>query len=255
MPRKEYKLNQNQVQFLKLLFKFRFANTELLARYKSVSQTAIKKTLANLTERKLIDRHYGSSYKFSGRGAEYYLTLEGMKLLRDMGLSQKAMRTMYNNTKATLEFRQQCLDIFAAYLRLRELYPETFSMFTRSELADFAYFPQPSPDLYLIRKTPLDDLINEYMLEINTDARFFVQKKRLDVYFEHADSGEWDDQGNGYPILLWICGDSRMEMKVQKYLENRLDDLEVRTTTLKALLNKHSQEKVIWSTEEKLVDL
>lgn len=247
---KEYKLNSNQLQLLKLMFKFRFCTSDLIARYKNISRSASNYALAILVKRGLVGKNFDSSFKFSGQGAQYYLTTEGVRTLREHGIGSKGLHAIYRNPNATPGFIKLSLNIFAVYLSLREHYPETFNIFTRSELADFDYFPKPSPHLYLNRKNPSNSLANEYMLEINTDTTFFTHKKRLDAFFNHADSGEWEDQGNGYPTLLWVCPDNRIEAKVQKYLENRLDDLEVRTTTIKALLNKHSLETKIWSTED-----
>lgn len=257
MANRRNKLNNKQIQLLKLLFKFRFVTAELVARHKGIRKSAVNNAFSILLDQGLIARHYDNSYKIQGRGATYYLTPEALRLLKgNYKLSETVVRAMLNNKRLSDSFIDDNLTIMAAYLNLRAIYPNAFNIFTASELGDFDYFPEPKPSLYLIRKKPATSSHKDYLLDIFNDSRLFIIKKRIQVYIDHFDSGDW---GEGeYPTILLVCADPRSEEKVLKYVESLLEDFELYATTKKALLNRQSQEMAIWTdaiNPEELISL
>ncbi len=245
------KLNSKQVHLLKLLFKFRFASAELLARQKKVSPRSVNNTLSILMDQGYISRRYDKSYKLLGKPASYFLVSKGLKLLRDEhSLSQKALHLMYKNKSLSQSFVDHNLNVFTACLNLREAYKDTFSIFTKSETAELDYMPEKLPDLYLSRKEPAEDQPNEYLLDIFTDTQFFIIKKRIDAYVEHFESGDWPN--NQYPTILIACQDARTEEKLHKHIQTALDnnyideeDLRFMTTSTKSLLDGATKD--IWT--------
>jgi hypothetical protein len=152
---------------------------------------------------------------------------------------------MYKNKTVSELFVSDKLIIMEAYLTLRDSYLDTFNIFTTSELGGFTDLPEPQPSLYLNRKKPSTAKSNDYMLDIIKDNRLFVSKLRLQQYIEHCESGEWGE--GDYPAVLLVLPDSRAEEKVLKTIESLLEDFDIYTTTIKALLGPKSDNKAIWS--------
>src|SRR5476651_357600 len=159
MVARRNKLNDNQIKLLQLLYKFRFVTAELAAMHKGIRRSAVNNAFAILLDQELIARHYDNSYKIKGKGATYYLTPKALRLLRDMyKLNEAVLRNLLKNKRLSDGFIDDNLTIMAAYLKLREAYPDSFNVFSVSELGDFDYFPEPKPNLYLSRKEPVDGL-------------------------------------------------------------------------------------------------
>lgn len=257
-----YSLNANQIHVLKLMFKFRFITSSLLARYKGISRISSNKTLKILLDQEYIGTRYDKSYKIQGKGASYFLAKKALTYLRDKHhMNQQVLHALYKNKTVGNAFVDHNIDIFAAYLALRDSYSGAFHIFTKTETADYGYFPEPRPDLYLNRIKPSDTSPNEYMLDIFTNSQLFIIKKRIAVYLEHFESGDWESEAEtAYPAILIACPDSRMEERLQlhvaKVLDNPgIDDLNIYTTTVKALVGSDT---LIWSDviePEKLLSL
>jgi len=250
-----YSLNAKQIHVLKLMYKFRFVTSSLLARYKGISRIASNKALKILLEQKYIGMHYDRSYKIQGKGAYYYLAPKALTLLKDSHqANEQVLHAMYKNKTVGQDFIDHNLDVYKVYLVLRDSYPGTFHIFTKSELADFTYFPETRPDLYLNRITPVDDLQDQYIVEVfSATSQPFVMKNRFKALLEHNDSGEWEAEAEtDYPTILLVCPkashEESLQAEIAKALDNAgIDELFVYTTTLKALMASNGAQKTIWS--------
>lgn len=251
----ERKLTQAQNELLKLLYKFRYSNSQLLSTHRNKSTTAINKTLTILLNRKFIGRNYSPSYKLAGRGAEYYLTNAGIRYLRETyHLNESVLHAMYKNKSIGQPFIQKCLLIYETYIKLQKQYSNNFTILTRAEVADSEGFLAPLPDLYFYSDS------QDYLLDIFNDNLFYLVKKRIDQLVEHHESSDWPEKK--YPTLLLVFSDSRIEAKAQNYIEKKKDDnyiededLTILTTTQRALLT--GTENAIWTkgTNKQLLSL
>jgi len=248
-------LNENQKQYLKLMYKFRFVSIPLLSTYKGISQVAVKRSLKTLEDRGYVQRRFNQSYFKQNKPASFSLNKQSINYFKDKpSVNDSVLHTMYKNASVADSFVQQSLDIYKIYINLNKLYPEVFNIFTRAETVEYGEtFPSPQPDLYISRKDPSDDSTDEYMLDIFTGVQTFVIKKRIDQYIEHFESGDWEDEV--YPTVLVVCPNSRVEDQIQEYFENAKDsafieddDLIFMTTTIKALLDLKNSNKKIWSS-------
>jgi hypothetical protein len=242
-PRKPSPL---QTELLKLLYKFRFTTAPLLATHKRKDQVTITQSLKTLLDKKYIARNYTPAYKLAGRGAEYYLTNDGIRYLRqNYKLSEEVLHAMYKNKSIGQPFIQKCLLIYQVYISLQNQYGQTMKLYTRSEMQNAEGFPAPLPDLYLTYND------KDYLLDIFTEYLFFYVKKRIDLIMKHYESDEWPD--DTYPTILLVFPDSRIEAKAQAYIEKVKDDayiedtdLNILTTTTGALLK--GSDNNIWSS-------
>ncbi len=212
---KRYKLNAKQIHLLKLIYKFRFVTSSLMAQYKGISIAGCNYAFKVLEGHELIARHFDKTYKLQGKAARYYLTNKGIKYLRDtQELDEQVLHAMYKNKSVTTSFIDHHITVLGAYLHFRDKYPDTFEVFTRSESRSFEDFPEPSPDLYLRRVRESDTMPNEYFLELHHDNQSFVAKKRLASLVENYEE-EWPD--DTHPTLLFALADARTEQNFQEH--------------------------------------
>ena len=264
-PAKRYPLNSKQLHLLKLIYKFRFINSSLLASYLGITNVTCFRRLKVLLDQDYIASYYDQSYKLLGKGAVYYLTIKSINLFKDdPDFNNQVLHAMRKNNIVSEPFIDHNITVMKACLALRQQYPGIFHIFTKSELGDYTFFPNPRPDLYLNRIKPSDTTANEYIFEVFLNETLFVIKKRVLAYIEHFESGEWEAEAESdYPTLLFAFPDSRAEANIQAHIAKILDsmgidELNIYTTTNKALINPNNNVKVIWSnaTEpEKLVSL
>ena len=239
-------LNPNQVQLLKLLYKFRFVSSDLLAKYKKLSRKNISNSLNILLDQDLVDRLYDKSFKLRGKAAIYFLTPTGLKKLKEyLVLNDNVVHAMYKNKAVSEDFINNQLLVLEVCTALQRLYPYTFNIFTRSELAQFDYFPEPKPYLYLSRKKPISEKQNDYLLDIITDNRKFIIKKQIQTYINHHDSGDWGDEE--YPTVLLLCATPRIEENALKFTESLLEDFDFYTSNTERLLDPNTNGDDVWS--------
>ena len=236
------------------MYKFRFVTLPLLSKSRKISKVSIFKTMNILLDKQYVLKRYDKSYKLAGKPAQFSLAKQAIALLKEhQGLSEKYLHSLYRNPGLSEQFADHCLEVYQTYLTLNQQYPNTFSMYTRAELADYGdSYPEPLPDLVLKRKDS-ETTPEMYFLDILKDNQLWLIKKRINAYIEHYESGDWEE--DVYPTVLFVCEDSNTEKKLLEYAEQAKDnafieddELIFMTSTKKSL---HNDNKLIWSSQEK----
>lgn len=216
-------LTIQQLTTLKIIYKFRFITADLLSKYRNISLPTAKESLTILLKSNYIGRHYEKSYKLLGKGARYYLTAQSLKLLRDQeGLNERVLHGRYKDKSATEALIESSLEVFKTALEVRSLYPDTFTIFTQYELADYSYFPRPLPSLYLKRNELVATKPSTYFIELVGDTQFFVITKRIGQYIEHYESGEW--VRGAYPQIIFRVNTIALKKRIDEYIENLIEN-------------------------------
>jgi hypothetical protein len=252
-PKSRKQLNDKQKDILLILYKFRFITVELVVKYqKDISRRYTNTRLRILLEQEYIGRNYDANYRIDRKQAIYYLLPNGINFLKkDPDLNSIVLNTIYDDKKRTSQFINHCLDFLKLYLKLHDLYGSSLSFYSKSEQAEYDYFPRPLPDAYFILET--EQTSSQYMLEIvEASTQSWVIKKTLKRYINHVESGDWDETDSDYPTLLLVCETPSLERRIQqqatKLLDNSdTDELTIYTTTTKALMDSNSPKDTIWS--------
>ena len=254
MVKRQTKVNQNQLELLLLMYKFRFVTMPLLSKSRKISKVSIFKTMNILLDKQYVLKRYDKSYKLAGKPAQFALAKQAISLLKDhKGLSEKYLHSLYRNPGLSEQFANHCLEVYQAYLTLNQQYPDTFSIYTRAELVDYEdSYPEPLPDLVLKRKDS-ETTPKMYFLDILKESQLWLIKKCINAYIEHYESGDWEEEI--YPTVLFVCEDSNVEKKVLEYAEQAKDnafieddELIIMTTTKKSL---PADNKAVWSSSDK----
>jgi len=232
------KLSNKQLHTLKIVFKFRFVTSSLLAEYRSVNKNSLNRMLQNLVNQNYLTKKYDNSYRIDRKGAQYTLAPKGITyLLKNTDLPKKALHAMYN--VMTESFIQHCLITFQLANYIKQTYPEEFSIYSATEIASDTDFPLPRPSLYLRRKKDVDTKPYEIFVELHHDNQPFLIRKRFNKLLEHYDNDGWPDAS--YPALLFVLASDRQAKTFLEYTESvfestGIEDVRVFAISLESLL-------------------
>jgi len=259
MPKHEPKfrrpLNNQQVQLLQTLYKFRFATAQLIAKSQgSKHPRIIRKRLKILVDQEYIGQNYDSSYKIKGRPATYYLLLEAIRYLRQQPYAtQRALRSMYYDRKADDKKIAHYLNVFAIYVEFKRLYPGEFNFFSSSELKDKKHLPKYLPDVYLSRKTRGNSRANDFFLDSYEEATYYRHlQTRIRQYIAYAESDKWQDATKRpLPTIIMVCETKSLERRMLRIAARELDtsyaDLIFLAIDKEALTSAQNRDQLKWS--------
>ena len=248
-------LNKSQYEILQILYKFRFANINLISKYQELkSPVYTYKRVANLVEQEYIARNYDGTYQIHGKQANYYLLKKGIRtLLEDPDLNHRGLKGMYRDSSVSDNFIDHCLDIFKIYNKFIDLYGKDLEFYTKNELSGDPEFNTPLPDGYITIKK------QEYILEIiEPNLAYYQLRAKIQKHIKNSDSQIWNRLD--YPTLLFVCPNSAIERRVRiianKSFGNYDSVIKLYITTIKAILAIHNKTDSIWSNiESELVEL
>ncbi len=153
-PSSKKKLNPKQIEILLLLYKFRFANVESIAKYQQLSSAKYTyKRLTNLVEQGYIGRNYDSSYRLANKPASYFLKSKAiifLKRYQPANLNPQVLNNIYKDKAASQHFIDHSMVILELYNKLNELYEPPIGFWSKTELYPYDFFPRPLPDGYLV---------------------------------------------------------------------------------------------------------
>ena len=237
-PIRRNKLNAKQIQLLKTIYKFRFITLSLLARYRHSDQSSLNRNLQRLVDQKYLIKQYDNSYRIDRKAARFSLAPTAITwLMKNSDLNHKTIHAMYN--KSEEPFVLQSLAVMETAISLKETYPDTFYIYSASEISRDIDFPKPRPHLYLRRIETDNQKKNEYFVELHHTNQPYLIRQRFKELVQHYDDEGWPD--GGYPGLLFILGSARQETSFARFAHEVLDaagidDLKVLTTTYNALV-------------------
>ncbi len=256
-PKYRKKLNQEQLQVLELLYKFRFASSEQIARNSNKkSNKYVQKRLKILEDQALIAKRYDKSYKLKGKPAAYYLLPKGARALADLDNRDEDepinIKAIYKEKNVSENFIAHCLNILSAYLQLISQYGPKLQFYTKSDLKyeQYDYFPQPLPGAYLRLK--IDSGEKQFFLDIFEDTQpYFVLVRRVKKYFSYTGSGDWATTDSELPTILLVSPNTSVQKRLRKKLARELresweDDILFATTTLQELLESSEVKGKVW---------
>lgn len=152
-PKYRKKLNEEQLAVLNLLYTFRFASNEHVAKYSGKKNNKhVQKRLKILEDQEYIAKRYDKSYKLKGKPAAYYLLPKGARALVDVGDRDNNeptnIKRIYKDKDVSEGFIEHSLNILGVYLALSALHGNKLDFFTKSDLKyeQFDFYPQPLPD-------------------------------------------------------------------------------------------------------------
>lgn len=241
---KSTRRSKRQAELLEFIYAYRFVTTKQVQVFlgkKQVQQA--QQRLNTLLAKGYIDRRFNNEDRLLGRYASYYLSLDGLKLLKRYG-SPQALKNMRKDATASDSFVKHNVAIGDVAADLTRIYHKAtrLMIFTKNELlredannndgsVDYepasASFPQPLPDMYI------DHLYGEdgwthYVAEVwHSTVPFWVYRKRIKYYMEYVDDEACEEAFCGeLPPVLLICDTPTLQRRVQRYLRRMTDSVD-----------------------------
>src|SRR5664279_809286 len=111
-------LNNNQIQNLKTVLKFRYVTTDNLARYQSITTNSAYSALEILNKAGYLGKIYEKSYRLLNKSARYFLTQQSLTYLRskaNVKLEDTVWKSRKTDDKKTTDFIDLQVALHAAY--------------------------------------------------------------------------------------------------------------------------------------------
>ena len=195
------KLTGQQQRVVKLLFKFRFVSSGLLANVMGIRREGTYQVLEQLVAKKLVTKVYKEEYRIDRKPAYYYLNKNGVTAVRKlMDTKESVVHALYKNDEMTDEFVSHSMKLMQCYTAIMKYLPEGSEIFSKTEINRFDQFPKNRPDLYI--RTPDG---REAIAVIVDDKPLYIVRKRLDEIVAHSEDEGWD--GDTYPLICFVLRD------------------------------------------------
>lgn len=248
-PKYRRKLNPAQLEVLKLLYRFRFASSDVIAQYFGKSSGVfVYKRLKILQEQGYIIKRFDSSYRIQGKPATYCLSPMGGRMLQENEPHDTTIniKGLYKNKTNSEAFVRRCIDMFTIHNQLKASYGDALKFFTKSETSAYDYFPQPLPDAYFRLKNP-KQAEQFFISQCYRSQPFFTLAHEVKKFIEYAELGDWDETGTNLPVMLLVCESYSLQKRLQKFIASALnssdDEAKFALTTQAVLIGGKSD---IW---------
>jgi DNA-binding PadR family transcriptional regulator len=230
------KLTPWQQRVLKLLFKFRFISTQLLADIMVINRKSAYQVLESLVSNGLVDKVYETDFRYAKKPAYYYLSKKGVTAVRKLlDVKETVVHTLYNNPKAPEDFISHCLTVAACYVVTVRLSSPEANILTKTEINKLTQFPKNRPDLYI--KTPDG---KEAIVVVADNQPKYITQKRLDEIIDHSEDEGWPN--GDYPHICFILKDDHAVHSFLYITNKKLEDIgfdedeiHILATSLKAI--------------------
>lgn len=224
-PKYRRKLNPAQLEVLKLLYRFRFASSDVIAQYFGKSSGVfVYKRLKILQEQGYIVKRFDSSYRIQGKAATYCLSPMGGRMLQEHESPDATINVkgLYKNKTNSEAFVRRCTGMFVIHNQLKASYGDTLKLFTKSEIGTYDYFPQPLPDAYFRLKNSKQT--EQFFISLCYSSQpFFTLAREVKKFIEYAELGDWDATGTNLPVMLLVCESYSLQKRLQKFITSALD--------------------------------
>ncbi len=243
---KGHKLTGQQQRVLKLLFKFRFVTTWLLADVMGIRRASVYEVIEYLVAKGLVIKVYDQSYRMDRKPAYYYLSKAGVTAVRKaMDVKESVVHALYKNDQAPDDFIVHCMRLAHCYVAIMKQLPDGSDIFSKTEINRFSQFPKNRPDLYI--RTPEG---KEAIIVLAYDMPQYIARKRLDEIIRHSEDEGWD--AKNYPVIGFILKDQSAKYSLLYTTHKKLEEmgleeneLPIVATSLQAINEPTAS---IWST-------
>jgi hypothetical protein len=214
------KLNNNQIQNLKTVLKFRYVTTNNLAHYHSITTNSAYSALEILSKAGYLEKIYEKSYRLLNKSARYFLTQQALTLLRsqaDIQLDEAMWKSRKSDGRKTPDFIDLQVALHAAYNDLIARFGDKIAIDTALQLHGTEGIIKPLPGLLVTPKRG-----KQFFVEIADNQHLFFIRKRIRKYIENYESNDWE--WDTYPDVYFIRSSASDRTRLRKFIEQLMDD-------------------------------
>ncbi|MEX0616621.1 MAG: replication-relaxation family protein [Candidatus Woykebacteria bacterium] len=200
-------ITKKQTEIPYLLYRFRFLNTrhiQTMMNHKDPRRS--NRWLLDLTKKGILERTYSKKFGENTKPAVYFLAKGSRNILKGRkGVNEALLNRIYRERTRSQSFRDQSMFIADVYLNLKSQTKGEYHFFTKSELEDHKYLPNPHPEAYIAINEGKE--LKRYFLKIiDKQVPRFVIRNQIKDLFKYYSSEKWQNQTkNPFPTVLIIC--------------------------------------------------
>ena len=213
-------LNNNQIQNLKTVLKFRYVTTDNLAHYQSITTNSAYSALEILKKAGYLEKIYEKSYRLLNKSARYFLTQQALTFLHsqaDVQLDDAIWKSRKTDGKKTPDFIDLQVALHAAYNELVARFGDKIAIDTGLELHGIEGVIKPLPGLLVRPNTG-----KNFFVEVADGQHLFFVRKRIRKYIENYESNEWE--GDTYPNVYVIRSSASDRTRLRKFVYQLMED-------------------------------
>ena len=213
-------LNNNQIQNLKTVLKFRYVTTDNLAHYQSITTNSAYSALEILKKAGYLEKIYEKSYRLLNKSARYFLTQQALTFLHsqaDVQLDDAIWKSRKTDGKKTPDFIDLQVALHAAYNDLIRRFGDKIAIDTALELHGTEGVIKPLPGLLVRPNTG-----KNFFVEVADGQHLFFVRKRIRKYIENYESNEWE--GDTYPNVYVIRSSASDRTRLRKFVYQLMED-------------------------------
>ena len=219
-------ITPKQLEILKLIYRYRFLNRIQIQKFLNHKDPKnINIWLKDLTNKKIIGRHYLNKIKENNKPAIYYLDTKSKQiLLNQKDVNENILKRVYRDKKSSQKLMDHSVKNADFYFHLSGLEKvQKLHFLTKVDLANKDYLPNPLPDAYIAIQKELET--KRYFFEIIDDGtpRFIIRAK-IQMYIEYCASGVWEEKtGHLFPKILILCPNNDIKDFLHKHIARALE--------------------------------
>ena len=213
-------LNNNQIQNLKTVLKFRYVTTDNLANYQSITTNSAYSALEILSKAGYLEKIHEKSYRLLNKSARYLLTQQALTYLHsqaDIKLDDAIWKSRKTDGKKTPDFIDLQVALHTAYNDLIARFGDKIAIDTSLELHDAEGIIKPLPGLLVRPNTG-----KNFFVEVADGQHLFFIRKRIRKYIENYESNEWE--WDTYPNVYFIRSSASDRTRLRKFVYQQMED-------------------------------
>ena len=213
-------LNNNQIQNLKTVLKFRYVTTDNLAHYQSITTNSAYSALEILSKAGYLEKIYEKSYRLLNKSARYFLTQQALTFLHsqaDVQLDEAIWKSRKTDGKKTPDFIDLQVALHTAYNELVARFGDKIAIDTALELYGTEGVIKPLPGLLVRPNTG-----KNFFVEVADGQHLFFVRKRIRKYIENYESNEWE--WDAYPNVYFIRSSASDRTRLRKFVYQLMED-------------------------------
>ena len=200
-------VTKKQIEILILLYRFRFLNrqhVQIMLNHKTPHR--VKEWLFDLTRKGMLSRTYSRKFGENTKPAVYFLDKKSRDILKGQeGINADLLNKVYREKTRSQDFRERSMFLADIFLNLKSQAKGEFHFFTKTELEDHKYLPNPHPNAYIAVKEGKET--KRYFLEIVSEqVPRYALRKHIEYLFKYYSSGIWQKTTkHPFPTILLVC--------------------------------------------------
>lgn len=219
-------ITPKQLEILKLIYRYRFLNRiQIQSFLNHKDPKTINTWLKDLTNKKIIGRHYLNIIKENNKPAIYYLSNKSKAILLDEPeINPSSLKRVYREHLRSQKLMDHSVLLADFYFHLTEISKDQKLHFlTKVDLSSRDYLPKPLPDAYIAMQQDLE--IKRYFLEIVDDSTpRFILRAKTQMYIEYCASDIWTtNTEHPFPKILLLCPNSIIKDFLHKHITRALE--------------------------------